>query len=578
MTHAFACICLLLPVQDAVREAPASPHLLPPTTAAYAHLASPVEFVRSVLEHPVHERAKADQSLAKLYASPQMFAMRAGVAMAELGVGMKWPEAVDVLAGEGITLAFDPQTEGAVAILRSGDAEKLPELVRTILRLAGDSRAENNQKGIESGEYRGVPVYRLNEAAMGLLPEAIVITNKKELGQWVIDAALDRPDETFAQTSIYRRALADASKDAAAHAILNLDVIRDLGGVEKLMEESRGNPAAEFLFGGIYENLEHAPFVLIELGLDDRSVSLGARTPHSPEWVSEQREFYFGPEGQGIAPAAIDVDETILNLRTHRDLAGMWRYAGDLFNQEINDGFAQAETTLSTLFAGRDFVEEILAEIQPGWQLIVSRQNFEDVLPKPALRLPSFALVGQFRDASEMNPQLKRIFQSMVGFFNVVGAMEGNPQLDQDITEDNGVRLLSSSFVPVPEDRESVSASIHYNFSPSLALAEKHFVLSSSFELAKRIAAQLDQPGRETDAANLQLTLSADALRSTLADNRNQLVSNNMLEEGATREEAENQIDLLLTVVGWFDEFTASLRPSDDELRLQLRLTLDDPE
>ena len=65
-----------------------------------------------------------------------------------------------------------------------------------------------------------------------------------------------------------------------------------------------------------------------------------------------------------------------------------------------------------------------------------------------------------------------------------------------------------------------------------------------------------------------------DALREILADNRGQLVAQNMLKEGHTKEEAERDIGVLLELVGWFDQLGLSLDTTPSELRVSLDLVI----
>ena len=67
---------------------------------------------------------------------------------------------------------------------------------------------------------------------------------------------------------------------------------------------------------------------------------------------------------------------TLLTLSTYRDFASLWRHAPDLFDERINAKLAEAESGLATFFAGRNFRDEILGNLQPGVQIVVARQEF----------------------------------------------------------------------------------------------------------------------------------------------------------------------------------------------------------
>ena len=64
-------------------------------------------------------------------------------------------------------------------------------------------------------------------------------------------------------------------------------------------------------------------------------------------------------------------------------------------------------------------------------------------------------------------------------------------------------------------------------------------------------------------------------LQSVLGDNREQLISQNMLEEGNDREEAENAINLLLELVGYFKDASLKLDVQKDELSLKFEVKVE---
>jgi hypothetical protein len=149
--------------------------------------------------------------------------------------------------------------------------------------------------------------------------------------------------------------------------------------------------------------------------------------------------------------------------------------------------------------------------------------------------------------------------------------MNGQNQLELDMEKlDGNVELISSSFVPEEDDRESTQAKIIFNFSPTVAFAGSRFVVSSTKSLAKELATTPADNQRIQD--NTKAVLAADVLRSVLDDNRSQLIAQNMLEDGNTREEAEAVIDLLLEVVGFFRDATLRLGTSDEELDIQFQI------
>ena len=125
----------------------------------------------------------------------------------------------------------------------------------------------------------------------------------------------------------------------------------------------------------------------------------------------------------------------------------MWLRAGDLFNEQMNDELAKADSGLTTLFGGKDFGEDIL-----GGSRKFRSSSPSNSLPRdsrPAIKLPAFGLVADLKDPAKMQPELRRTFQSVVGFLNIVGAMNGQPQLDLDMEKTDAAQFVTSSYIPI---------------------------------------------------------------------------------------------------------------------------------
>jgi hypothetical protein len=150
--------------------------------------------------------------------------------------------------------------------------------------------------------------------------------------------------------------------------------------------------------------------------------------------------------------------------------------------------------------------------------------------------------------------------------------MNGQNQLELEMEKLGGdVELVSASFVPEDDDRESTQAEIIFNFSPTVGFAGKRFIIASTKSLARDLVSA-SPPSQPSIADNTRIRLHADVLRRVLGDNRGQLIAQNMLEDGNSREEAEAIIDLVLEVVGLFEDASLRLATSDDQLNLDLQV------
>jgi len=68
------------------------------------------------------------------------------------------------------------------------------------------------------------------------------------------------------------------------------------------------------------------------------------------------------------------------------------------------------------------------------------------------------------------------------------------------------------------------------------------------------------------------MRLDAKNLGVALNDNREQLIANNMISDGHTREEAERQIGILMEVLALFREASFDLKTTDGQLKIELAI------
>lgn len=576
---AFSVVTALCPWSNLRADELQASQLLPNTTVAYIEIPHPAAIMNTVLDHPVNQRVQEMDVYKKAQMSEAFRGFLTGRKFFELQIGADWRPAIEALTAKGIYAGYDVATQGAVLLVRGKDEATMENFRTKILEL---TRLNGGEKG-EPVEYRDLLIYRLEKGGAAVVKDWLVVTNKAELGRNVVDRLLDSgegeasPDASATLGSNIDFLAAQKTRVAEAHAwgFANLNAVRDAGGAKKFFEDKAENPLAELLIGGIQSTLKQSPYLTADLEVASGGIKLKFASPWKRDWIPEERAYFFGPENEGSAPVLPEVPGTLLTLATYRDISQMWLRAGDLFDERTNDQLAEADSSLSTVFAGRDFGEEILGALAPEMGLMVVRQSFEDKMPIPAIKLPAFALVMKLRDPETMRSELRRTFQSAVGFFNIVGAQQGNPQLEMDMQKNGDVDLITSRYLPEKKDKDSTAAPIIFNFSPSVGFSGDRFVLASTAELAQQLSQAPEAETRQT-GVNTSVQLFVPAISESLADNREQLISRNMLEEGHSREEAEAAIGLLFEIVRSFNGLGLRLERGEKQLSLSLNLDVND--
>jgi hypothetical protein len=505
--------------------------------------------------------------------------------MWEAHMGVDYRTALKALVAGGVYLGYDAQTQGVIVLMRADNAETATKTRDFALGLI---RADAVQKGkaepFKTHEHRGVTGYELEQGMFVVADRWLATTNKTELAKAFADRFADwteKPAErqpTLAGKAEFQSARSASKTDASAWAFADLAAIRQAGAAKELFAgRAPDNLAVELLFGGILGALAEATHASAELHVSSDGVRLALVMPHDASRIKPEREYFFGAGAAGAAPPLLTVENQLLSISSYRDASGMWLHAGDLFDENTNDQLALADSQLTTLFSGKDFGEEILGALAPESQIVVARQDLSAAPVKPDVKLPAFAGVFALKEPDVMRDELRRIFQSFIGFLNIVGAMEGQPQLDISSERSETMQIVAASYVPTEDEKKSGKGRINFNFSPTAAFVGDKFILASTEALARElaaIAAKGESPasGQQAEPANTRAVADAQVLKTVLGDNRAQLVAQNMLEEGRTQEEAERAIDGLLTLIGAVRGAQLEFKASPNMLRLEAKL------
>ena len=549
--------------------------ILPATSVVFVEIAKPAEVIRTLTTHPLLAEITKLDSYDKAMEKTDLLGLRLGVGFVEFQLGMAWKDALTALTEGGIWASLNGPEIGDVVLVKARDEKTLNRIRDTLLKLArDDAKNKGKSEPFEEDAYREKTVYKTKGGGFATIGPWLVLGNKPELGKSVLDVLIDGTSEGIAKNESFAVAQAKVPPTASVWAFTNIATIRGAGVAPKLYSGRADDPGGEMLVGGILDVLKTANFSTTVLTVDAKTMSIEIALPFEADKVSESREFFFGPGGNGRAPALPQIDGLLFGLSSYRDLSQMWLRAGDLFDEGMNEKLAQADSQLTTLFSGKDFGEDILGAFAPQLQFVAMRQTFGEAGPVPAIKLPAFAIAFEMKDPETARREFKRIFQSFVGFLNVVGAMNGQPQLELDIERDNTLELVSSSYLPEKDEAKSQQARIQFNFSPSVGFQGKRFVLASTRTMARELAKAADAPASDV---NTLVELNASVLREVLNDNLSHLVSQNMLKEGATREEAELKLGDLLKILSFFRDARLQLGAGDGQLRARFQIQMLEP-
>lgn len=547
--------------------------LLPQSIIAYAEandVASTIELIRN---HPLKHRILALPAYDAAMQSDGLNQLRLGIVGFEATMGMPWHEAIATLSDGGVSLGLD-KSGAVVLLINSSDEEALGKFRKLLLAILPKKDGASSARQVD---YRGVTAYQLKGVLLAQMGTFLLMTNQPEMGRTIVDQYLDRTPASLATLPSFQesqRTLSPMplqSSTRFVNAYVDLNAIRAAGIAKDVFAERIDNVIGEIILGGVLTSLRHSPFVTASVDLNESGVELQLASPHQRDWESP-REYQFGDGKIVSAPPLIDLSDRLFAISAHRDMSQMWLRSGDFLSEKAVDGMAKADAQFGVFFSGRDFGEDILGSFESGIQIVGRVQNFGDRRPQPAIKLPEFALVFQMKDAEKTQPEMRRTFQSFVGFLNVIGAMEGNPQLDLGMETapaiEGEAQLYTATFMAKQDERDSMTAPIQFNFSPTLAFAGDRIVFSSSIPLAKDLVSMAVEKSDAAPASNTEIAVNGKTLKTILEANHEQLVASNMLSKGHNKQEAEGEIGLLLELVGFLDGGHVNLNFDEDEMTI----------
>src|SRR5438552_4921733 len=121
-----------------------------------------------------------------------------------------------------------------------------------------------------------------------------------------------------------------------------------------------------------------------------------------------------------------------------------------------------------------------------------------------------------------------RGYRKVIGLANVVGGMNGQPQLLLDSEDYQGVKIWRGKYLVEP-NIDKQKAPIHFNFSPACATVGNRFVISSTLGLTRDLIDELKKSSAtQLTSDNVAVITDLAELSTILGDNKEPLVARGM--------------------------------------------------
>ncbi|MGQ9576542.1 MAG: hypothetical protein ACUVUC_14615 [Thermoguttaceae bacterium] len=573
------CVGLLLaalvwPVVVMAQGLPPAVEWIPNTAAIVIEVSQPKSFLDLALSDRVVSLVTSSPVWKRLAAQPGFQQSQQFLKYLEGVLQADWQTGLRKLLGGGLTSAT--MADGSsVLLVDSEDARMLEKLCDILLGIAKVEAVKGGEAdAVGSKEHRGVRQWMFgSQGAMARLENRLVLANRAEALRAVLDQRAQRRDSSVAGVAGFQ----DAKRAAGSPAALlyaNLEIIKRLPAVRQGLDRSQ-DPMLALLLGAVQDALRESHWLALGLRVDQNTVVLEAVTDGRTADPAGPAGFTWPSGSQGALPN-LDVPGRMAALSLYRDLHNFYAAKDKLF-PERTSGLIFFENMMGIFFSGRDFTEEVLGQTEPHIRLVVAEQNYDPAVGTPRVRIPAFAAVFHLKNPRQFAEVAEEAFQKAVGLISVTSGQKAQPGLILDRSTHGDTRFTVAYF-PAGGEKERENLPMRFNFRPALAIWGDQLILSSAEPLARDLIDAVKRQTAESVKALAQthslLELDLTRVASALGVNREALIQQNMLEKAASRQQAETNIDLLLTSLRLLGRATVEAGTRDGQARASLKLDL----
>ena len=486
-----------------------------------------------------------------------------------------WPSAMRKLLGGGVTLAVMPG-DLTVMIVDTQDAQLLAGLHEVFLAIArGEAAKQGLSNAFAPSVYRGTSCWSFGpNEAHAIVGNRLLIANGPAGLHGALDLLAEPGAGDLASEPAYRQAVEAAGADATFRLYVNTKVLKYIPKIQQGLAD-RSNPLVSLLFAGVTEALQDSSWLAMGLTVDRQTLKLTATTDGTIGSTGVASFALPAKAGQATMPN-LTVPRQIAGMSLYRDLPQFYTAKDKLF-PERTSGLIFFENMMGIFFTGRDLTGEILAQLGPNTRLVVAEQDYAAIGGTPVTQVPAFAAIFELEDPEHFAMVAEEAWQKALGMVNFTRGQNALPGLIIRNADHGGTTYSVAAFTPEEDTGEAAHA--RYNFRPSLAVADNYLILSSTDGLAEDLIDAVKKGSAAQPQAGTHSLLRMDGpqLASILNANREAMVLKNMVEKGHTRDQAENEFDMLVGVVAHITQAELAVRTDDARSTASLTLGLDIP-
>ena len=495
----------------------------------------------------------------------------------EITLDTNWRTGLAKLTGGGVTFAICPE-DTVLMIIDAEDEEMLQKLHEIMLNMAR-AEAEKQEKPdrVESTQYEDVTAWTFDgKEAHAIIGKRLVFANRPEGLKAVLELRSNAANENLTSKTAYRAAKQAAGPDSVATVFADLSLLKNIPDIAALLEKSSNNPLAALTLAGIVEAVRDSSWLALGLNCQESKLILHASVDGKTAASTSSVAFALpGKPDEGILPN-LSVSRRIAALSLYRDLHTFYAAKDDLF-PERTSGLIFFENMMGIFFSGRDLTNEVLIETKPEIRLVVAEQEFDPAIGTPQVKFPAFALILRLRHPEQFNEVVEEAWQKAVGLINFTRGQQAMPGLIIDRPL-RGKTKYTVAYFSTSQIEDKTNLEPRFNVRPALAMPGEYLILSSTDGLARDLIDTLHQETEQTPkplaGIHSLVELEGGRLASILEANRKTLIYGNMVDKGSTQEQAEANIDMLISLAKFLDRVELRIGTHDGLTQADLEIKL----
>jgi hypothetical protein len=567
-----AALAMLAPAARA--DAPPSPlRLIPDQSELLVEVKQPRRLAEGVVGLDLLKQLQTFSIVREQLDSTNARKFRQLVAYFEKELDVKWPDLVDQVAGGGMALGvkYGGEPPPALLVIQGKDEKQVARFAKAALDVIEQelARQESKERRTE-GKYNDVETVRIGDGFhLAVAGSAILISNNEEALHKGLDLHLGKATKSMADVA----GVADAAKllpqDSLATVWLNLDVARKAPGADAFFKTPR-DPAIAVQLGSYVDALSRAPYVCGALAPEKDGLLLTFRTPTGRDGAGVETPLHIPGPGQPGSRPLLEPKGVLFSYSFYLDLKAFWDERAKIFGADRAKAIEEFDKNSGRFLSGAQ-MSKLFSQSGPYHRIVVVNQPKYGYKVTPKANVEAFAVVSELREPEAFAKSLEPTLRG--------AALLASTQVKLKLAESThaGCKIVGWRF---PEDAPlKIDVNdLRFGFSPCFTRVGNQFVVCSTVELCEEMIDILQKEAKEGargEAAVSRMRLYADGLADQLSTVEDILVTQAVLDQALSADEARTQVRAALSLLRRLGSVSleADLRSKEFHYDFRIKMT-----